>query len=115
MGRYAAECLDRAFYVLEKSTQKSGVSSVDVKNAMRSIAEACAHVDRDAETSDLEASCQTAMSEYLNTRCYSMDILALTRPVDAAMLRAASAALTALREKLEALPADQATKNLGCE
>lgn len=69
----------------------------------------------DAEAHRLTDACRSAVSEFMNSRCHTRDVLGLTRPIDAAKQMAAQSTFAALRAKLAALPVNQATIAIGLE
>lgn len=115
MGAVATQTLDHLVLLLVKAAERSGVSDVDVRRAEWAVREACAHVQMDAEAYRLADTCRSTVREFVNSRCYTRDLLSLTRPIDAAKQTAAQTAYAALRSKLAALPANQATIAMGLE
>lgn len=115
MGKVAAEILDHFDHLLTKAAGRSGVSDIDTRQAKWAINESCAHVQIDAEAQRLAVECRSAVNTFMNSRCYTRDLLALTSPIDAEKQTAAQSAYAALRSKLAALPADRATIAMGME
>lgn len=115
MGQRAIETIDEVQRHFALACAKSGVSDVQVQQALRQIKEACSQVEDDGGVAELRVAAVRATESFLMSRCWNNNPLGLTKPVDEKLLQAAEGACAKLRAKLKSLPTDAGSRAIGLD
>jgi hypothetical protein len=115
MGQRAVTTLDCLQRLFELAGDQSGVSDLQVQQALGHIQAACAQVEDDGDVSGLRNAAMSATQRFLITRCWNKNPIGLTKPVDQKLRAVALKACADLGAKLKLLPADAVSKSLGID